>query len=246
MGSYSPIIRLKDLAIAAAEDDEEAEEALSLSGLVLNADETRKFVSQPRPKSPNSPIESAESDFFEFSNDFSSEMSHAEDIIFGGKLMPFSQRFHSGRLIDNPSQTDEKFGQFCRRISESMSERRPRRTNSARINVMRTSRSLDYKKLYGKSSSIRSETSPTAKRRWYFSVFGLLQFPPEMGLQDMKNRQVRRSMSGNSSFNASEKEPLKSDDRRCSSWNILRVLSCKDDQSVPVMESPACSRLQQA
>ncbi|KAG6411802.1 hypothetical protein SASPL_129886 [Salvia splendens] len=105
-------------------------------------------------------------DSFEFSNDLSSHsLSHAEDIIHCGKLMPYKQQ------LSLPSPRHHR---------KSL----PPRSNS--YGNTQSSRSLDRKSLR------REEKSAWWKPRWYDLTFGSAKFPPEMDLRDMKIRQIRR------------------------------------------------------
>lgn len=75
------------------------------------------------------------------------------------------------------------------------------------------------------------------KPKWYFLLFGNVRFPPEMDLQDIKNRQVRRTPSA--AFFPSVEVVKKVPVYRKSSWGVLKVLSCRDDASVHVTTSLA-------
>ncbi|CAI9098496.1 OLC1v1035157C1 [Oldenlandia corymbosa var. corymbosa] len=234
---------------------EQDEESISLSGLVLNSDEV-EFQGRRRSSS------SADlSEVFEFLSDGKdSEMSHAEDIIVAGKLIPYKER----RPHQNLSNTQKSFHS---RRSESLNDLKISRPMSAKEHhqLMRNSRSLDYQKLYGNPGSMRwpekSETtrssstkscgaaaaaaavSPVTRPSKWYMLFGLGKFPLEMDFQDMKNRQAARRNNNNNNTNiiipvAGDGKALvnRVDRRRCSSssWDLLRVLSCKDHASVAV------------
>ncbi|XP_057462051.1 uncharacterized protein LOC130752323 [Actinidia eriantha] len=181
--------------------------------------------------------------FFEFFNHLrtSSEMSHAEDIIFCGKLVPFQHQSISKKPLI-PARQLEKLN----RRSESMSELNESKPAST-TRLMRSSRSLDYQKLTRNlsgnseinqnSSEIHRNSSLRRKPRWYALLFGNLKFPPEMELRDIKSRQVRRNTA--TMFPASDgggRIPV----NRKSSWGLLRVLSCKGNASVAVTASFSC------
>lgn len=261
----------------AAEETEEADEALSLSGLILNSDE---IEFQDRRKTSFSDP----SELFEFLSDKNSQMSHAEDIIFCGKLMPYQENpprlpnTHNFHKHHQPTRHKKQQSFHCRR-SESLNDLKTRRSNSVRSNqhqLMSTSRSLDYQKLYGnkynspsaapasaraqkididRSSSTRSLNKgldatgmkeKIARPRWYM-IFGLMKFPQEMAYQDIKSRQVRRSTGSLfTSLESGEKAIVnRLEDRRWSgSWDLLRVLSCKDHASVAVTASFGCLQAQ--
>ncbi|CAH2077487.1 unnamed protein product [Thlaspi arvense] len=108
---------------------------------------------------------------------------------------------------------------------------------------MRTSRSLDYRKLnrgpttvhyspetnYPAKRAAKPETVSTGSRKsvrpkWYVIMFGMVKFPPEIELKDIKSRQIRRNIP-----------PIKKKSRSPSpspSWRFLNALSCKEPTSV--------------
>ncbi|KAI3701689.1 hypothetical protein L6452_26949 [Arctium lappa] len=187
-------------------------------------------------------------EFFEFFrgdfDDFSQGkmMSNAEDIIFCGKLVPINEQHHHRK---KPPQQKENHHHhrrqpyqpiLCRR-SESMSEvKTPPATG-----FVRTSRSLDYKKLH-RNSSMSSEPAPEIKKsssssRWYVFLFGLVKVPPpEMDLRDMKNRRVRRTTSKTVVSESGDVVPVNrsDDDQQKCSWRVLGFLSCKSSASAAV------------
>ncbi|KAI3729322.1 hypothetical protein L6452_17978 [Arctium lappa] len=169
-------------------------------------------------------------EFFEFfRGDFDdySMMSNVEDIIFCGKLLPINEEHHHRKKPPQQKENHHHRRQpyqpiLCRR-SESMSEvKTPPATG-----FVRTSRSLDYKKLH-RNSSMSSEPAPEIKKfssssRWYVFLFGLVKVPPpEMDLWDMKNRRLRRTTSKTA---VSE--------QKCS-WRVLGFLSYKSSASAAV------------
>lgn len=234
------------------DQQEEEEETISLSNFPSTPDEReddeyRKELSTFQDlRSP-----SDQTDLFEFFSDLNSNnMSHAEDIIFCGKLMiPFKEQYQSPPFIyqntpKRPTPTHNKLQNFHRRRSESLSELK--RSSPFNINTqirMRNSRSLDdYQKLSRTSSmssdspEIHRNTSSArgsarfdgnvkiTKHKWYFILFGNARFPPEMDLQDIKNRQVRRTPFQSVEVGKKGK----------SYWGVIKVLSCRDDASVHV------------
>ncbi|KAJ4709323.1 3-oxoacyl-[acyl-carrier-protein] synthase 3 protein 3 [Melia azedarach] len=243
---------------------EEADEALSLCDLPLhenNGDSFEEMTSQARRSSTE-----RHDQFFEFLSDLSSEMCPAEDIIFCGKLVPFKEQPSSpkqrSRII---LAKEDKTPGALRRRSESLSELETYSTHSnstKNYKLLRTSRSLDYQKLrrfcssksspetdMERSSSVRSvgksDKKPVVKPRWYFPMFGMLKFPPEMDLRDIKSRQIRRSSSvmfpsvdagGNFTVNRSSGKGSTSSS---SSWRFIKALSCKDHASVAAT-TPLC------
>ncbi|XP_059638228.1 uncharacterized protein C553.10 [Cornus florida] len=319
---------------------DEEEEALSLSDLPITTDDERPAAADDEeedmnPKttttttfhtgssissncgSSSSSSEPTTNDLFEFFSGLTtSEMSHAEDIIYRGKLKPFintntnidhhdhQQQYYSlssqtthiyshndnnkNNIIIKPSinnrdevvEDDKLQKSFHRRRSGSMSDLNimsTSRSNSTKSTtrphpLMRNSRSLDYRKLRTTSTS-NSETltsshiqrnssakncggkssEATAQKlsrpRWHILMFGLVKFPPEMDLKDMKNRQFRRnhpaamfpSFEDTGSGQKAPMNRITTDHRqRKSSWGLLKVLSCKGNASVAVTASFGC------
>lgn len=238
---------------------EEEEEALSLCDLPLNENSSEsledKLFSINNIQRPTSLPESNE--FFNgFSSSSSSDMCPADDIIFCGKLMPFKEIFNDQRNENLNVESNES--RKNRRRSESVSLMiRSNSISGGGSNhlMMRNSRSLNYCKLreysssfpiskvpeVDRNSSIRSAASmegvakKAMKPRWYSLMFGKMKNPPEMELNDIKNRQVRRNPS-KSMFPASETSGNLNLNRSSGkvSWKILKALSCKDHNSVAV------------
>lgn len=246
-------------ALIKEEEEDQEEEALSLCDFPLNSDEPEKKDSS-KSRHHHRRSSSQPSDFFEFFNDLNSEnMSHAEDIISCGKLVPYKQQqpLFDDHILKSVSGDYDHSINLSRRYCDSLPEINPTRSNSnASTRLTRSSRSLDCKKLRRNSSlvmkseasdihqsfskgSVKSEGFKGSKPRWYSLMFGQVKFPPEMDLRDMKNRQVRRNPG--SMFLAVEaggRAPANRSDRR-SSWghDLLRVLSCKNHPSVAVTAS---------
>ncbi|KAK9073886.1 hypothetical protein SSX86_006480 [Deinandra increscens subsp. villosa] len=227
----------------------EAEETLSLTDFPISQPHAVSAFQDHR----NPPSSAAGEDFFEFfsgglsDNSDDKTMSHAEDIIFCGKLVPIEAQLHrnkppeTGQTLHRRSQQkvpNQPIG--CRRSrSESTAEIKRTTTNQ----LVRNSRSLDYKKMK-RNSSVSSEFTAEMNRdgsgkkssssRWYVLLFGLVKVPPpEMDIRDIKNRQVRRSSSKapSESFNLI---PVTSVDHRKCSWRVLGFLSCKSSSSAAV------------
>ncbi|KAI3827610.1 hypothetical protein L1987_01689 [Smallanthus sonchifolius] len=222
-------------------DDQEAEavETISLTDFPIAQDHSRSTLQEP----------ASVEDFFEFFNeglcDNSEDkmMSHAEDIIFCGKLVPINyQRKKPPKQTEKhhlTSQHNQPVG--CRRSrSESMAKVKTTSANP----LVRTSRSLDYKKL-NRNSSMSSEPAveisrdgsgkKSASSRWYVLLFGLVKVPPsEMDVRDMKNRRVCRSSSKMSSESVKVVPVTGSVDHRKCSWRLLGFLSCKSSSSATV------------
>ncbi|XP_004507852.1 uncharacterized protein [Cicer arietinum] len=244
---------------------EDEEEALSLCDLPLNENSESlddKSFNRNNILQPSSLSESSE--FFNgFSSCSSSDMCPADDIIFCGKLVPFKDNLESSFKDQRRENLNVEVNKSHthRRRSESVSS--VIRSNSvsncggsSRI-MMKNSRSLNYCRLRDSSnfviskapevernSSVRSVASSEGvakkamKPRWYSLVFGKMKVPPEMELNDIKNRQIRRNPS-TSMFPASDSGGNLAVNRSSGkvSWRILKALSCKDHNSIAVTTS---------
>ncbi|KAM5553872.1 hypothetical protein ABKV19_025883 [Rosa sericea] len=245
-------------------EDEEAEDALSLCDLPLDTeaedfhDLSSKFLN----------ARCSSSEFFEFFSDHSSDsfMRSAEDIIVCGKLIPFKDNTptpQAPKPSSNPKHDHQKKQTAFRRRSESLSgiQSTVTRSSSTKNKIMMTnSRSLDYRKLHRQSSmvspvpemernsSVRSvgssksdkKSTSSGKPKWSFLLFGIVKFPAEMDLSDIKSRQVRKNPSTTLFPDTSVgKCPSvsRSNSGNKGSWKLLRALSCKDHASVSVTTS---------
>ncbi|XP_039002242.1 uncharacterized protein LOC120128672 [Hibiscus syriacus] len=182
----------------AEKEVEEEEEAFSLRDFPLDSYAKNNPGLTRRSSSESAP------EFFEFLSDLTYDMCPADDIIFCGKLIPLNQQqqipFEENKIKNN----------VLRKRSESFSELRSEsatRSDSTKEHTkcLRNSRSLDYKKLRrydmernpSKRSARKSDISAMKvnKRRWYVLMLGMVKFPPEMELKDIKSRQFRRNQS---------------------------------------------------
>lgn len=239
-------------------DEEETEEALSLS-----SSPTARFP-------PRSAPVLISDEFFEFSSGSNADMSHAEDIIFCGKLISLNQKSHdqvreqahgdcNKSVVTREEEEREKDNN--NNIKQLHNEvKYATQPNSPRSKYMKTSKSLDYQQLRRslssdcRSAGIRRYSSARTsgmydnsgekvhKPRWYSMLFGLVsKVPREMDLRDMKNRLVRRTPStmfhqpDHGNILSTKRNPNKS-----SSWNLLGVLSCRDNASVGVVATLGC------
>lgn len=225
------------------EDDDE-EEAISLCDFILHSEEKDEDRDRNRRR------RSDPSDFFEFFNDLcTSEMCHAEDIIFCGKLVPYKEQ---PVLFD--STLNDSSRRYCESLPDKLLTPNKTRTDSS-TKIMRSCRSLDYLKSCRDSSlAVKPESSCVPrfrlkkpvkfevwKPRWYGLMFGVVKTPPEMDLRDMKNRQVRRN-AGRISRPAMEgRGKIPGNQRNSWSDDFLNVLSCKNDASVATMASSSLS-----
>ncbi|CAM8979859.1 unnamed protein product [Rhodiola kirilowii] len=206
---------------------------------------------------------------FEFftGNILLSDMCPADDIIVSGKLLPLRDHQYvslafpviqkGGSAIENKQRHD-----VGRKRYESLSELKSTTySNSIKTRVVRSSRSLDDRR-HGRPhsslvpdldrnyseksyrSSVSSSKNP--KSRWQLLIFGIgmVKFPPEMELRDIKNRQSRCS-SPETFFPATPQSIAKSpasgsNRRRGSSWGLIKALTCKDHTSITVATSFVC------
>ncbi|OAY31937.1 uncharacterized protein LOC110600554 [Manihot esculenta] len=251
MGDYIDFHRHQE----AEEEGGEEEEALSLCDLPLE-DNGKEMMSTHNRRSSSEPPE-----FFEFFSNLNSEMCSAEDIIFCGKLVPLNKELSPPTQTLTPhSQQDIRRSSFCRR-SESLpglhsSVSRSNSINTTKL-VMRSSRSLDYRKLerfptsrispesdktIDRNFSVRSiekvdgMVKRTAKPRWYMLIFGVVKPPTEMELRDIKSRQVHRN-SSTTMFPPPLSSSMKKSSVGKGSHKLIRVLSCRDHTSVAVTTS---------
>lgn len=137
-------------------------------------------------------------------------MSHAEDIIFCGKLLTTNQQLHRTQ----PPRQNEKHHRRDHQ-NQPLAHRRSRSE----------SRLLGYKNLRRNSSTSSEPVHNSGKRssssRRHALLFGLVNVPqPEMTIRELKNRQVRLN-------NSSESLSELSVNHRKSSWRVLEFLSCK-------------------
>ncbi|KAE8056762.1 hypothetical protein FH972_013505 [Carpinus fangiana] len=250
MGDHPKNLQLQS-PLLEGEDQEETEESLSLCDLPLNPDNDN--VDNNNNGTPRSRAEAPE--FFEFFSDLSSDMCPADDIIFCGKLIPFKELQSPPKTPatgENPTKTTT-----FRRRSESLSKLQSpvTRSNSGAgsTRLMRNSRSLDCTKLHRSANSMEIERNSSVKSsgksdialkkavkpRWYLLMFGLVKFPPEMELSDIKSRQVRRNHPSTlfpPPLSADGKLPVNRGSSK-GTWRLLRALSCKDHASVAVTAS---------
>ncbi|OMO55658.1 hypothetical protein COLO4_35897 [Corchorus olitorius] len=237
---------------------EEAEEALSLCDLALDLDSNDLEKMPARSRRSSSSSDAAAGEFFEFLSDLSSDMCPADDIIFCGKLIPLKQRplsFQTQKVTYPFGHEKTRKTHVLRKRSESLSELRSasitRSDSTKNTNVLRNSRSLDYQKLHRfemeRNPSVRSvgksdQVSPkkAVKPRWYIFMFGMVKFPPEMELKDIKSRQSRRNQSAMfplAEDHGGKKFAGNRSSGKGASWNLLKALSCRDHTSVAVTAS---------
>uniref|UniRef100_A0A7N0VI79 Uncharacterized protein n=1 Tax=Kalanchoe fedtschenkoi TaxID=63787 RepID=A0A7N0VI79_KALFE len=255
------------------DDDDEEEEAASLCELPVHNEvgEMGESAASDDPESamlrPQQPADVFE--FFSGNNTLHSEMCPADDIIVSGKLLPIKDQClrrspHQTGDSSNAGGAETRQRQDARcRSSESLSKlKSTSQSNTTKARVVRSSCSLDDRR-HGRRShssfvpeldrncSGLSDTSAFSSpkvqtSRWQLLIFGMgmVKFPNEMELRDIKNRQCRRSNPAALFPTAPEWEakcPTSgSNGRRGSSWGLLKALSCKDHTSISVTTSFVC------
>ncbi|KAI8570066.1 hypothetical protein RHMOL_Rhmol01G0004100 [Rhododendron molle] len=240
--------------------DGEEEDAISLSDFPITASKNQTNCKDQNSTTYHDHDDHQSSDFFEFFNyDLTKDISHADDIILCGKLIPFHnqqqqqhqtstikhRRSESHRMTFRDDGEQRNFHHHRR--WESLSEL----TSSSHWNSPKTggqvhnSRSVDYQKLPRNSSvkSIgRADNSKVLKPRWYVLMFGSFRFRPEMELRDIKNRQVRRAPAATmfQPLDGGGKKPVSPPNGRKSSWCLLKALVCRGNVTDDVTASVGC------
>ncbi|KZV54711.1 hypothetical protein F511_42183 [Dorcoceras hygrometricum] len=243
----NPRIQLQETVQLQDREEDDEDEAISLCDFILNSEEKDPAHTQEDRGRRTSSDPS--DNFFEFFNDLTSEMCHAEDMIFCGKLVPYKNK--KPVPLDTLNDSSRR---YCESLPDQLLTPNRTRTDTG-TRFMRSCRSLDYDKpCRDPSLAVKSEGSCVPrfrlrkpvkfvvwKPRWYGLMFGVVKSPPEMDLRDMKNRQVRRN-SGGISWPATEGRVRIPANRR-NSWSddFLNVLSCKNDASVATMASSSLS-----
>lgn len=235
------------------QDESSEEEALSLCDLPVNHNAFQEFAEPPplhcysyssvlslRPQQPAVEV-------FEFITS-NSDMCPADDIIVSGKLISLKDnQCHLPKQTDEITPNEDHVKQNTRgcRRSESLSELRSasHSSNSIKAQAVRSSRSVDDKRHRRSYSSfvcdqLNRNCSKAPKSRWQLLIsgIGMVKFPPEMELRDIKNRQSRRSTT-NTLLSGSE---AKSKSATGSTWGLIKALSCKDHTSISVTTSFVC------
>ncbi|GMH23264.1 hypothetical protein Nepgr_025107 [Nepenthes gracilis] len=163
----------------------------------------------------------------------------------------------SSHLLCTPTDSSNS-ARIQTRRSESLNLSKSK-TLSAKTQrfMMRPSRSLDYRKLHRSNSTLKTDSSAldrnllnkssrgsksdfsnsdhkAPKLPWYWLMSGLVRFPIEMELKDIKNRQLRRNPSALFPADSDRISDHRTGQKKDSSWRLLSVLSCKNHASVGV------------
>ncbi|KAL8235086.1 hypothetical protein R6Q59_021186 [Mikania micrantha] len=240
-----------------ANDDDhqelEALETLSLTDFTLTDD--GDSGDQDHNNHSDSPS-SATEDVFEFccggSSVLSEEqmMSHAEDMISGGKLIPIKDQTNNEQAPRTQNQNPNK-KHIDQVRCESMRELKSTPNKGTSSQLFRNSHSLDFKRLNRNSSKLNYEPTSDLNRnslshkssssRWSDLMFAPLKVPPEMDLRDIRNRQIVQNTSKSlfPTVGASDRFTVsRAGDHRKTSWRVLGFLSCKRsaDDAVKLMK----------
>ncbi|XP_010525729.1 PREDICTED: uncharacterized protein LOC104803497 [Tarenaya hassleriana] len=237
-------------------EEEEEEEALSLRDLPLKADQTSATSASDNQDPPE--------EFFEFLSSATCDVSPAENIIFRGKLIPLNDQNtlcpDNVRTNTSPRvriRSESLPALQGHRMNRSTSS--PRVTRNSRSldyrkltcvsSIGKFSPPEQDRKFPVKGSSPEipksseaplkiSETAPfsgkSVRPRWYMIMFGMVKFPPEIELRDIKIRQTRRNITPVIFPSPCDRRSGKfpSSSSPSSSWRFLKALSCKEPTSV--------------
>ncbi|WZZ76439.1 uncharacterized protein LOC106410287 [Brassica napus] len=231
------------LELEQEEEDEDKEETLSLRDLpLINDNKPSSTATTTTTEDHGEPS----TEPFEFLTSTSYDVSPAENIIYRGKIIPLN---YKNALFSPPEHISPR----VRTRSESLSAIQGNKLNPplARDNVgpMRTSRSLDDRKLTrrlttadpppenvsltkgkAKTETVLSGSGKSVRPRWYVIMFGVVKFPPEIELRNIKSRKTRRNVPpvmfpSHPDRRSQERSPSPS-------WRFLNALSCKEPTSV--------------
>ncbi|XP_051149186.1 uncharacterized protein LOC127263921 [Andrographis paniculata] len=208
-------------------DEEEDDESISLRDFQVDSDR-KDSISKNNRRSSSEPA-----DFFEFLNDFTSEMSHAEDIFYCGKLVPHNAT-HRRRFLKSLSEHNLPPGASARyAICDDNNNNSFQSKSDAVATTPPRNRFLERRNPRSSSkSSAKSEASRDSKPKWFELMFSPLKFQQELDFRGVKNR---RNLRNPGSIFSGDRTPP----NRRSFWShdLLKVLSCKNHASVAVTAS---------
>ncbi|KAF8084808.1 hypothetical protein N665_0699s0022 [Sinapis alba] len=217
------------------------EEALSLRDLPLNTNPTATTTTTEEDQRKRS-IE-----LFEFLTSTSNDCSPAENIIFGGKIIPLN---YQNAILSSPEYIRPRVTTSSESLSTIQANKLNRHVARDNAGPMRISRSLDHRNLTRGSATVRGNASPTksttkpetvsfgnrksVKPRWYVIMFGMVKFTPETELRNIKSRQIRRNVSPVMFPSPADRRTRRSrgPSSPSPSWRFLNALSCKEPTSV--------------
>ncbi|KAF8091706.1 hypothetical protein N665_0438s0034 [Sinapis alba] len=236
------------LELEQEQEEEDKEETLSLSDLpLLNDNKPSSIATTTTTEDHGEPS----TEPFEFLTSTSyDDVSPAENIIYRGRIIPLN---YKNALFSPPEHISPRI----RTRSESLSAIQVNNLNRplTRDNVgpMRTSRSLDDRKLTrrlttahpppgkvssgkstGKTETVSSGSGKSVRPRWYVIMFGMVKFPQEIELRNIKSRQTRLNVPP-VMFPSHPDHRLSRRTQATSpspSWRFLNALSCKEPTSV--------------
>ncbi|GER32609.1 succinate dehydrogenase assembly factor 2-A [Striga asiatica] len=215
--------RSHNLQTKQVNDDDK--DTLSLSNFPLNPNEPVKSRSSTHKTQDGRRRSTSEpSDFFEFFTDFNSEpISHADDIIFRGKLVPFGNH----QFLKSLSAHDAT--RFSGRPPWITGEKNVRR----RRDCVRSESGEIRQSCSGKSDG----SSRVSRPRWFVLMFG----PPRLAEREMDIREMRRRWgrrAPESMFPVpAEGRGIGTGRRWFKGMDLVRMLSCRSHGSVVVAAS---------
>ncbi|KAJ0263017.1 hypothetical protein HA466_0034550 [Hirschfeldia incana] len=238
------------------EEDEDKEETLSLRDLpLLNP---QKPISTATTTTTTEDHGEPSTEPFEFLTSTSYDVSPAENIIYRGRIIPLN---YQNALFSPPEHITPRVRTRSESLSAIQGNNLNRPLARDNVGPMRTSRSLDDRKLTrrlttshpppGNISSIKGTAKPetlssggsgksvsggsgkSVRPRWYVIMFGMVKFPPEIELRNLKSRQTRRNVSPVMFPSHPDRISRRTQATSPSpSWRFLNALSCKEPTSV--------------
>ncbi|KAF2585073.1 hypothetical protein F2Q70_00034244 [Brassica cretica] len=222
--------------------EEEKEEAHSLLNLPLNAEKSNSTAATTTTEDQRK----RSIELFEFLTSTSNDCSPAENIIFGGKIIPLN---YQNAILTSPEYIRPRISTRSESLSAIQGNKLNRPVARDNARPMRISRSLDHRNLTRGSTTARGNASPTksttkpetvssgnrksVKPRWYVIMFGLVKFPPEAELRNIKSRRVRRNVPPVMFPSPADRRPRRTRGSSPSpSWRFLNALSCEEPTSV--------------
>ncbi|KAI4385728.1 hypothetical protein MLD38_003723 [Melastoma candidum] len=223
----------------AEEDVEDGVETLSLCDLALYGDGDAAGKCDEGRCSTSSE-ENCDQELFEFSSGElgSAPIQRAEKIVFCGRIIHFQDQqppmlcVAKSPVKDCPRKETSTMATICRTNR--------RRLFRWRLRLFRKPRMSGYHKMKaggddddppGRKQKQRRKTySRGVSGKWYFLMFGSARFPVEMGLQDIKSRQGRRTnpskLFGLSDYAESEAGYSETTRSTTRSWGLTNLLRC--------------------
>ncbi|XP_058068569.1 uncharacterized protein LOC131217649 [Magnolia sinica] len=187
-------------------------------------------------------------EFFEFFNDFNSEMCAADDIFFGGKILPYNNPILCKTIEGN--QPWPTFHMRSKLLDVSHGPHAARHSFSAdyqkleRVSGSTTPSTPMPKRVSGSKCNGDGDFSPqkVSRPKWYFLMFGSVTAPPvKMEMNDIRSRLRRRSPPGSiiatPECNRRQTVSVSREPEGKSCWKLLRVLSCQGHANAVITPS---------